>query len=114
MVKIVRARSPLVKKSFLLEEKEMNCAFCGKKIEMEDKVGRNDLCRHCGRDLRCCRQCKFFDSRSYNECREVMAERIVDKERANACEFYAPRGSNQTNAHRVATARTALEALFKK
>ncbi|RJR20099.1 MAG: hypothetical protein C4582_09670 [Desulfobacteraceae bacterium] len=114
MVKIVRARNALVKNSFFPEEREMNCTFCGKKVEVEGGIGRRDLCVHCGRDLRCCKQCKFYDSRAYNECREVMAERIIDKERANACEYFAPRGSTQTNAHRVANARTALEALFKK
>lgn len=92
----------------------MNCVFCGKPFELDGPVGRRDQCRHCGRDLRCCKQCKFYDARSYNECKEVMAERILDKERANACEYYAPRGSSHTNADRVANARSALEALFKK
>ena len=92
----------------------MNCGFCGKKISVEDKVSRNDACPHCGMDLRCCKQCKFYDPHAYNECQEVSAERILDKERANFCEYFVLRGSSQGKADRVQDARKALEALFKK
>jgi hypothetical protein len=71
----------------------MNCAFCGGEIDIEARVNRNDTCLHCGRDLRCCKQCKFYDPHAYNECREVSAERIVVKERANFCDYFVPKGS---------------------
>lgn len=92
----------------------MNCAFCGEEIVLKDKVGRNDTCSHCGRDLRCCKQCKFYDPHSYNDCREVSAERIVDKERANFCDYFVLRGSRQRSVNRAQEAKKALEALFKK
>jgi hypothetical protein len=43
-----------------------------------------------------------------------MAERVVDKERANFCDYYIPRGSARKSVDRAADARQALEALFKK
>ena len=92
----------------------MNCAFCKRKITIKDKVMRHDTCPHCGRDLRCCRQCKFYDHHAYNECKEVMAERIVDKERSNFCEYFVIRGSSLTKGGREQDAKKALEALFKK
>ena len=92
----------------------MNCAFCGQEIVLKDKVGRNDTCSHCGRDLRCCKQCKFYDPHSYNDCREVSAERIVDKERANFCDYFVLKGSRQGSVNRAQEAKKALEALFKK
>ena len=92
----------------------MNCVFCGKKITVKDKIGRNDTCHNCGRDLRCCRQCKFHDYHAYNECREVSAERVVDKERANFCEYFVPKGSHRKSVDRKKEAKMALEALFKK
>lgn len=92
----------------------MNCAFCGNKVEIETKVMRNDVCPHCSRDLRCCRQCKFYDLHAYNSCKEVLAERVVDKERSNFCEYFVPRGSSQETADREQNAKEALEALFKK
>ncbi len=92
----------------------MNCAFCGKPNNVSNKVSRKEICHHCGRDLRCCRQCKFFDPHAYNDCREVSAERIVDKERSNFCDYFVPRGSARKNVNITQDAKMALEALFKK
>ena len=94
----------------------MECVFCNKDIQIEGKIERQDTCPHCHRDLRCCKQCKFYDQSAYNECREVAAERIVDKERANFCDFFVPRGSETggSSYNRTKEAKQALEALFKK
>jgi hypothetical protein len=59
-------------------------------------------------------QCKFYDPGSYNECREVSAERVVDKERANFCDFFILKGSKENPVGREAIAKQALEDLFKK
>ena len=91
----------------------MICVFCGEEIDIEDKVSRNDTCSNCNRDLHCCKQCKFYDPHAYNECHEVSAERVFDKERANFCEFFVPRGALQGNVNRAKEAKDALEALFK-
>ena len=92
----------------------MRCTFCSKEIKPVGRVARNDACPHCGRDLHCCLQCKFYDSGSYNECKEVLAERTVDKERANICEFFVLKGSKEVESGKKATAKKALEDLFKK
>ena len=94
----------------------MECVFCGEKIPINVKVGRSDTCPHCQHDLRCCKQCKFFDPGAYNECKEVMAERIVDKERSNFCDYFVPRGSKMVSGslNRTREAKEALEALFRK
>ena len=94
----------------------MECVFCGKKVPVEGKISRRDACPHCQRDLRCCKQCKFFDHHAYNECREVMAERISDKERSNFCDYFVPKGSKEISGvlSRTREAKEALEALFRK
>jgi hypothetical protein len=94
----------------------MVCAFCNKKIRTRGKVSRQDVCPHCHRDLRCCKQCKYYDQSAYNECKEVAAERIVDKERANFCDFFMLKGSQGGGGsfNRTKEAKEALEALFKK
>jgi hypothetical protein len=33
--------------------------------------------------------CSFYDSKVYNECRESNAERIVDKEKSNFCDYFS-------------------------
>ena len=92
----------------------MECAFCNRKIKVKDKIVRSDTCPHCGNDLRCCKMCRFYEPRAYNECKEVLAERVVDKERANFCEYFMPGGKFQKKVNRKKDARDALEALFKK
>ena len=94
----------------------MKCHFCGENVSIKEKVSRQDTCSHCNRDLRCCKQCNFYDPNAYNECREVQAERIVDKERANFCDYYVPRGTKvpSRGINRTREAKAALEALFKK
>ena len=92
----------------------MDCAFCGNKITINGKVMKNDECPNCSRDLRCCKQCKFYDLHAYNDCKEVMAERVVDKERANFCEYFVLRGSSLGKVNKGQDAKKALEALFKK
>lgn len=92
----------------------MNCVFCGTEIEVHGPISRRDVCPNCGRDLHCCKQCKFYDPHSYNECKEVMAERVVDKERANLCEYFVVRGSSVRRMDKAKQAKEALENLFKK
>jgi len=92
----------------------MYCAFCNNKIDVKGVVGRDDGCPYCNMNLRCCKQCKFYDKHAYNDCREVIAERIADKERANFCEYFILRGTKNTNTNRTMNAKKALNALFKK
>jgi hypothetical protein len=92
----------------------LRCDFCNQEIEVEGRVSRNDTCPHCGRDLHCCLQCKFYDHGSYNECKEVQAERVVDKERSNFCDYFTLKRTKESESGRKAMAKQALEDLFKK
>jgi hypothetical protein len=100
--------------SFEYRREGMKCAFCKKDLEFTGIISRADTCPHCARYLRCCKQCKFYDPRSYNECKEVMAERIVDKERPNFCDFFSLKGPTNESQKQVEEAKRKLEALFKK
>ncbi len=92
----------------------VRCAFCNREMEFEGRVSRSDTCPHCSRDLHCCRQCQFYDPRSYNECREVVAERVVDKEKENFCDYFTLKGAGESKSERTAATKQALEDLFKK
>jgi hypothetical protein len=80
-----------------------------------ERVGFRDECPRCASALHCCRNCKFYDRTYHHQCREPMADLVVDKERANFCEYFAPSGE-RTPARPPAApaAREKLEALFKK
>ncbi|MGC1679605.1 MAG: hypothetical protein WA740_18905 [Candidatus Binataceae bacterium] len=90
----------------------MNCFFCGGEIEVRERVSFREVCSGCGRAQHACRNCGFFDPAYNNQCREPMADRVVDKERANFCEYFTP-GKNRAAA-KPASARKALDELFKK
>lgn len=93
------------------------CHACGARGVPDDPVPRESTCSQCGADLRCCRNCRHWDARYNNECRETQAEPVLDKKRRNFCEFFqyseAPFvGAPATD--RAADARAKLAALFRK
>jgi hypothetical protein len=94
------------------------CRACGGELPARERVGRRDVCPTCGADLHACRQCVFYEPGIYNECREPQAERVLDKTRANFCDFYAPgraaAGAGRPPGEGTGGARAELEALFRK
>ena len=78
---------------------------------------RSDSCEHCGSDVRVCLNCEFYDPSSYNECREPQAERVLDKDKANFCDYFrlsSGTGACNSGASSRGKAMSALESLFKK
>ena len=69
----------------------LSCSACGKELSIDPsaRVGRRDSCQHCGADLHCCYNCSFYDQSAYNECRESQAERVLDKDRSNFCDYFS-------------------------
>ncbi len=69
---------------------EFTCFHCGTKHTTSSPPGRSETCDGCGTDLHVCFNCRHYDASSYNECREPVAERVVDKDRRNFCDYYSP------------------------
>ena len=101
----------------------MRCWHCGRATEVVERVGFRHECEGCGRALHVCRNCEFYDASYNNACRENQAERVVDKERFNFCEYFAPASGNASikdskgagaGAPSKSAAQAKLEALFKK
>jgi hypothetical protein len=92
------------------------CFHCGRQVEVQERVGFRDTCPACDRALHVCRNCEFYDPAYNNECRETQADRVVDKERANFCEYFTPSARRSTAQGPAAKAAAAgkLEDLFKK
>jgi hypothetical protein len=95
-----------------------HCRHCGTAITLGEPIGREATCESCGRDLRSCRQCRHYDPKHSNQCRETEAELVLDKDRRNFCEFYAlnpaPWTTPAAGADRERQARARLESLFDK
>lgn len=66
------------------------CYKCSAAQELSHtrKPPRKATCSNCGADLYVCKNCEFYDTNSYNDCREPQAERVKDKERANFCDYF--------------------------
>ncbi|OGP12622.1 MAG: hypothetical protein A3F89_02915 [Deltaproteobacteria bacterium RIFCSPLOWO2_12_FULL_50_11] len=98
---------------------KIDCPSCHHVFEVPEPIGRQESCPRCSSDLHSCRWCRFFDPRAYNECRETSADRVVDKERANFCDFFQwfPQQRREAGSgvvDKTSKAREALEKLFKK
>jgi hypothetical protein len=95
----------------------MNCWKCGNRIEALERIGFRECCPKCDSPLHVCRNCAHYDPAYNNQCRETMAERVVDKDRSNFCEYFAPAGDRALAASAPSPTRTArdrLDALFRK
>ncbi len=89
------------------------CFSCGKELpHIDGKPSRSEECPWCGADVRVCRNCRFYDEGAYNECREPLAERVVDKDRANFCEYFELRQSEGEKHSRDKDPLAELKKLF--
>lgn len=64
------------------------CFSCGNQIDVIDRVGIRDECDKCSADLHVCKNCRFYDSSAYNECKEPSADVVREKDRANYCDYF--------------------------
>ncbi|CAG1769769.1 hypothetical protein BAC2_00556 [uncultured bacterium] len=64
------------------------CFHCKGGLDSSARPGRADSCPKCGSDVKVCLNCRFYDRGAYNQCKEPSAERVLDKEKANFCEFF--------------------------
>lgn len=90
------------------------CHGCGTATEVPAPVSRGASCGRCGADLRCCLNCGFLDRAAYNDCGEPSAERVVDKDRANFCDYFTPGVRAAAGVPAGSPGMTDLERLFSK
>jgi len=64
------------------------CWYCGSPVT-DEVIGRSLRCQDCSKDLRCCKNCRFFLLGAQRDCRETSAEGQPDKERANFCDWFS-------------------------
>ena len=88
------------------------CYKCHQEIPRPSPALRTDECPHCLADIHSCKMCQFYDKSSYNDCREPMAERISDKEKANFCDYFKL-ASGHNHAEEKTSLTEAANTLFK-
>lgn len=89
------------------------CFNCSNELDLSpgDKVMRSEECPKCYGSVHSCKMCHFYDKNAYNECKEPSADRIVDKEMANFCDYFVLKGSDNNSGSGNET--DAANALFK-
>lgn len=91
------------------------CWHCGGELRaLPLPLSRLAVCPACQAELHVCRLCRFYDPRTTRQCSEIRAEEVIQKERANYCDWFKPRpGAYDARAVRkAAAARSSLDALF--
>ncbi len=89
---------------------DLRCWKCGASLEdFPRPLGRRALCPDCGAELHTCRQCRHHDPAKAKQCRELAADEVREKTRANFCEWFQPGTSRAGSGGAV---RTALDDLF--
>ena len=99
------------------ENTSVVCSACGKPLLLAtgDFVGRKDECPLCRADLHVCLNCKHYDLQAYNECREPQADRVVEKNRSNFCDYFYLTGKrNSATAETKENMLKKLDDLFKR
>ena len=95
------------------------CWFCGLPITDTEPIGRSLRCQSCGKDLRACKNCRFFLPGTRGDCHETSAEAQADKERANFCDWFsldkkyrAQTGGQSKEQEKSEASRAAFDNLF--
>jgi len=92
-----------------------HCHRCSSSVSVgpNNKVGFRESCDKCLSDLHACLNCTLYDTTAYNSCREPNADRVVDKEKANYCDYFQFRdGEGAKNGGKDAALKK-LDDLFK-
>lgn len=89
------------------------CHSCGTTLTRH-LLGREEVCPGCRRDTRVCLNCKNYERGRNNDCKEPQADRVVNKDKSNFCDFFMPGRAGTAANDSAAKARAAAEALFKK
>lgn len=92
-----------------------SCCYCKNELDIREKPSRNDTCPFCGADLKTCMTCRFYEEGAYNSCREPRAERVVEKDKANFCEYFEFRDSQvEQIKSKAQEAKRKLDEIFGK
>lgn len=96
-------------------QENVQCFQCKKDtgIASGTKIVRNEECPYCYASIHCCKMCQFYDPKAYNECRESSADRIVEKDKANFCDYFILLGGSNSGDNSKDNLLDAANSLFK-
>jgi len=93
----------------------MQCWKCGTELKnLLLPFSRYEECSHCKADLHACISCRHYDPSISDACREDRAEFILDKDKANFCDYFKvnTRAYQKRDTAAANEARAKLAELF--
>ncbi|MCU0934137.1 MAG: hypothetical protein MUE86_06825 [Thiobacillaceae bacterium] len=91
----------------------LTCWKCGADLDgLPQPLGRRAECLACGAELHVCRQCRHYDPGKAKQCRELAADEVREKTRANFCEWFQAGAGAPATSTRTSGGRATLDALF--
>ena len=89
------------------------CYFCGTQLDEKMEVHRSSTCVSCGKDLKICYNCRFYNKGVHNDCLETSAEPVRNKDRSNFCDYFQFRDSASADNSSADPKGHAREDFFK-
>jgi len=93
----------------------MQCWKCGSELKnILLPFSRYEECSHCKADLHACIACRHYDEALSDACREDRADFVLDKDKANFCDYFKvnPKAWRGGSTDESAAARAKLAELF--
>lgn len=94
---------------------ELQCWKCGEPLkDIILPFSRREECGHCKADQHVCLLCKDYDASVSDACNEDRADFVLDKDKANFCDYFKPRPNayQKKDSTEAAEARAGLAELF--
>jgi hypothetical protein len=93
---------------------ELVCWKCGASLKaLPLPLGRRAECLACGAELHVCRLCRHYDTGKAKQCRELAADEVKNKTKANFCDWFQPRtNAYGSTASTGSTSSNPLDSLF--
>ena len=90
---------------------DLQCWKCGTELRrLILPFSRYEECSTCKADLHACMQCRNYQASVANSCTEDRADFVLDKDKANFCDFFKP-NKHAYKAKDVAAANKARSKL---
>ncbi|MEQ8955704.1 MAG: hypothetical protein RL120_16350 [Gammaproteobacteria bacterium] len=94
---------------------DMQCWKCGTELKnLLLPFSRYEECSTCKADLHACIACRHYDPSVSDSCKEDRAEFVLDKDKANFCDYFKPNPSayKKNEDGEAKAARQKLAELF--
>jgi len=87
------------------------CWSCGAELAAVN-YQREGECPQCRKQTHVCRNCRFYEPGRPNDCQEPIAEPVLNKDRANFCDYFDPSSGVYRPGADPDDLRAAADSLF--